>query len=135
MEIFRAVIDKHVETRYTYHETYLLDTLDTLNEKTILFDITTSLLAAIATNRDVLNIWRDEYIFLNQQFSKEDYPQEYTVLVKTVCDGLWFSNLFSFHHTDQQDERKMIHYLLDRKSTRLNSSHVAISYAVFCLNK
>src|SRR5690625_7008976 len=24
--------------------------------------------------------------------------------------------------------------LLDRKSTRLNSSHVAISYAVFCLN-
>src|SRR5437870_12598028 len=25
--------------------------------------------------------------------------------------------------------------VLDRKSTRLNSSHVAISYAVFCLNK
>src|SRR5690625_6696795 len=27
------------------------------------------------------------------------------------------------------------HYLGDRKSTRLNSSHVAISYAVFCLKK
>src|SRR5690625_6287736 len=26
-------------------------------------------------------------------------------------------------------------YQLDRKSTRLNSSHVAISYAVFCLKK
>src|SRR5690625_5460707 len=26
-------------------------------------------------------------------------------------------------------------YKLDRKSTRLNSSHVAISYAVFCLKK
>src|SRR5438874_8276608 len=26
-------------------------------------------------------------------------------------------------------------YLLDRKSTRLNSSHVEISYAVFCLKK
>src|SRR5690625_6853173 len=26
-------------------------------------------------------------------------------------------------------------YMIDRKSTRLNSSHVAISYAVFCLNK
>src|SRR5690349_22972292 len=25
--------------------------------------------------------------------------------------------------------------LVDRKSTRLNSSHVEISYAVFCLNK
>src|SRR5690625_6196022 len=27
------------------------------------------------------------------------------------------------------------HFSLDRKSTRLNSSHVAISYAVFCLKK
>src|SRR5207249_12178418 len=27
------------------------------------------------------------------------------------------------------------HYHLDRKSTRLNSSHVSISYAVFCLKK
>src|SRR5690625_1761682 len=26
-------------------------------------------------------------------------------------------------------------HLIDRKSTRLNSSHVAISYAVFCLKK
>src|SRR5439155_12836500 len=26
-------------------------------------------------------------------------------------------------------------FLIDRKSTRLNSSHVAISYAVFCLKK
>src|SRR5439155_8512735 len=29
----------------------------------------------------------------------------------------------------------LIHFLADRKSTRLNSSHVAISYAVFCLKK
>src|SRR5690625_6687987 len=28
-----------------------------------------------------------------------------------------------------------VHVTLDRKSTRLNSSHVAISYAVFCLKK
>src|SRR5690625_7078319 len=28
-----------------------------------------------------------------------------------------------------------LHTVLDRKSTRLNSSHVAISYAVFCLKK
>src|SRR5690625_6405372 len=33
------------------------------------------------------------------------------------------------------DENKQNRQLLDRKSTRLNSSHVAISYAVFCLKK
>src|SRR5437870_9306672 len=42
-----------------------------------------------------------------------------------------------------RDARTLLHRLqlrasracLDRKSTRLNSSHVAISYAVFCLKK
>src|SRR5690625_6945594 len=29
----------------------------------------------------------------------------------------------------------VISVIIDRKSTRLNSSHVAISYAVFCLKK
>src|SRR5439155_21065541 len=43
------------------------------------------------------------------------------VAVGVVCDAL-------------ADERVGQH-LRDRKSTRLNSSHVAISYAVFCLKK
>src|SRR5690606_42143684 len=33
------------------------------------------------------------------------------------------------------DEKVFIHLSIDRKSTRLNSSHVKISYAVFCLKK
>src|SRR5690625_5859837 len=32
-------------------------------------------------------------------------------------------------------EESNVHARTDRKSTRLNSSHVAISYAVFCLKK
>src|SRR5690625_3598822 len=32
-------------------------------------------------------------------------------------------------------EVALAEHLVDRKSTRLNSSHVAISYAVFCLKK
>src|SRR5690625_6811556 len=32
-------------------------------------------------------------------------------------------------------EPKILSAHIDRKSTRLNSSHVAISYAVFCLKK
>src|SRR5699024_12138131 len=31
--------------------------------------------------------------------------------------------------------RSLVHGRQDRKSTRLNSSHVSISYAVFCLKK
>src|SRR5699024_12531374 len=35
----------------------------------------------------------------------------------------------------QPDDIPQILQLIDRKSTRLNSSHVSISYAVFCLKK
>src|SRR2546430_12662353 len=37
--------------------------------------------------------------------------------------------------TGAGDEVGMAEYGLDRKSTRLNSSHSQISYAVFCLKK
>src|SRR3712207_7071140 len=33
------------------------------------------------------------------------------------------------------DDKKALEHLEDRKSTRLNSSHANISYAVFCLKK
>src|SRR5690242_21091508 len=43
------------------------------------------------------------------------------------------------HHVgkalDRVDGRVPLGHRLDRKSTRLNSSHMSISYAVFCLKK
>src|SRR3989442_1075528 len=46
----------------------------------------------------------------------------------------------SFRHTHRSqlgrsENHKQHHLFQDRKSTRLNSSHVRISYAVFCLKK
>src|SRR3712207_9284987 len=39
-------------------------------------------------------------------------------------------------HVDQREHRRRrVHDIADRKSTRLNSSHANISYAVFCLKK
>src|SRR5699024_12138031 len=36
---------------------------------------------------------------------------------------------------DRKLQEEVAEYQADRKSTRLNSSHVSISYAVFCLKK
>src|SRR5256885_2618978 len=38
-------------------------------------------------------------------------------------------------HTAAESARSLLGRLSDRKSTRLNSSHLVISYAVFCLKK
>src|SRR5690625_6811865 len=42
---------------------------------------------------------------------------------------------FAFAGIDAHPRHEARWHALDRKSTRLNSSHVAISYAVFCLKK
>src|SRR5690606_33422385 len=42
-------------------------------------------------------------------------------------------SLAAWHRSGERN--RVLRDLLDRKSTRLNSSHVKISYAVFCLKK
>src|SRR5437667_8285616 len=51
---------------------------------------------------------------------------------------------FRWRRPGREPEKKLAYFLqsksrlscaLDRKSTRLNSSHITISYAVFCLKK
>src|SRR5690625_4958885 len=46
-------------------------------------------------------------------------------------------DLTAVTHVEPSSLQRVEHYIStqDRKSTRLNSSHVAISYAVFCLKK
>src|SRR3989442_11429982 len=45
-----------------------------------------------------------------------------------------FGHIYSPSHR-QRHEKRLSSFKEDRKSTRLNSSHVRISYAVFCLKK
>src|SRR5207249_10573747 len=55
------------------------------------------------------------------------------LVFKTVADPFGKLSLFRvFGGTVKADSHL---YNVDRKSTRLNSSHVSISYAVFCLKK
>src|ERR1039457_7627476 len=46
-----------------------------------------------------------------------------------------FRSIFGLQPVHATDAQCLGHCMLDRKSTRLNSSHLVISYAVFCLNK
>src|SRR5258708_26027869 len=60
----------------------------------------------------------------------------YTTLFRSVI-GLWFEKLWAIHLMIILSALLLPFEFadLDRKSTRLNSSHQIISYAVFCLKK
>src|SRR5437660_6639434 len=57
----------------------------------------------------------------------------YTTLFRS--SDCWIFGDTLEHLKDPQPVQDRPRILKDRKSTRLNSSHVAISYAVFCLKK
>src|SRR5256885_11772528 len=57
----------------------------------------------------------------------------YLIGPKTVIRGGW--GLFSYDYYFDAGNQTGFSQPTDRKSTRLNSSHLVISYAVFCLKK
>src|SRR5690625_54519 len=65
--------------------------------------------------------------------SGKDYSLDvtYTVTSDTLVQEVESETMMD----NNFEEIELIQMPLDRKSTRLNSSHVAISYAVFCLKK
>src|SRR5699024_12364674 len=56
----------------------------------------------------------------------------YTTLFRSLLDFVVLADE-ALDHPDTPEV--LLDHLVDRKSTRLNSSHVSISYAVFCLKK
>src|SRR2546429_7197091 len=65
----------------------------------------------------------------------------YTTLFRSQRNDNFEINLFVrsgsgiVDHRFDADSVALLHVITDRKSTRLNSSHGYISYAVFCLKK
>src|SRR5690625_4619638 len=84
-------------------------------------------------------------IFLTKDHSLYTISEDESYYLMPWIDGKTstieqlYRSIGKVHKKKQQfqsvDYDKMVHHFKDRKSTRLNSSHVAISYAVFCLKK
>src|SRR5690606_41842456 len=69
-------------------------------------------------------------------FKTLDNELQLKVRLNNQTSNQLLSDLMNFGEvTHFVEEIPSINDILDRKSTRLNSSHVKISYAVFCLKK
>src|SRR5690625_6676081 len=72
----------------------------------------------------IINFKPDPEIFT------ETIEFDYDILKNRLRELAFLNRQLTITLEDKREENKK-----DRKSTRLNSSHVAISYAVFCLKK
>src|SRR5437879_10575060 len=67
-----------------------------------------------------------------------EYDSKHPVTLNGVITRVLWINPHTFWYVDTRDAKGNVkHWQVegDRKSTRLNSSHRCISYAVFCLKK
>src|SRR5699024_12554595 len=78
-------------------------------------------------------LFNGENVFIKIPYSKLKFQREleaYEILKEQVS----IPNLLAYWSGDEEYPGAfLLSELKDRKSTRLNSSHVSISYAVFCL--
>src|ERR1039458_10573734 len=77
---------------------------------------------------DLFPTWHDLLLFLMIRRPPRSTLFPYTTLFRSDGADLGFGNAVGAAEVDAPEGP-------DRKSTRLNSSHLGISYAVFCLKK
>src|SRR5690348_17655247 len=68
--------------------------------------------------------------YLDDQLALIELVERYYIMTEAWYLGSWLAHSYCEYN---QDSIKCLSQ--DRKSTRLNSSHPSISYAVFCLKK
>src|SRR5207249_1630021 len=90
----------------------------------------------INTLRGNINWMRAREALCRSDVLGEDLAKVFPVTREGLSDSATFDNVLEFL---VMSGRSLPHAILmmipERKSTRLNSSHVSISYAVFCLKK
>src|SRR5690606_40444524 len=74
-------------------------------------------------------------ILLGQGVEIKETPKEYLNHIVETWNVDSNKIVYISNETSMVDLAQNLHNSVDRKSTRLNSSHVKISYAVFCLKK
>src|SRR5258705_6246596 len=65
--------------------------------------------------------------------SRDHFPESPSIWLKDVA--AYLNHLLPYEAEDPVFSNRTLGKNGDRKSTRLNSSHLGISYAVFCLTK
>src|SRR5690606_39617555 len=72
---------------------------------------------------------------MNRTYTREWYIDRINAIRRIVPNCGISTDIISGFCTETEQDHEDTLSIIDRKSTRLNSSHVKISYAVFCLKK
>lgn len=111
LERFRNSIKLEMEVGKNYVEAYAEATLNDLFHSEYL-GIDASVLAASENHITVLEKWNDECNRFTEELKKEGIPFELGMSLRLACDGLWYSKMFGIGELNEEEQRRIISFLL-----------------------
>ncbi|SFM12041.1 TetR/AcrR family transcriptional regulator [Salibacterium qingdaonense] len=107
---FAGSIENAYEQEPSYNKAYLKGSMKELNSSDLL-NVSNSLLAAIATNPELIQPWNEAYKEMDEKMKQDGVSDELASVVRLVSDGLWFANMFDLQPLSEQEQDHIKHYL------------------------
>ncbi|SFP90981.1 TetR/AcrR family transcriptional regulator [Salibacterium halotolerans] len=103
---FTESIDQANDQEPSYNKAYLKGSIEELNAPKML-NVSNSLLAAIATNPELIQPWRQSYEEMDEKMKQEGISEELSSIIRLVSDGLWFANMFDLQPLSKQEQENV----------------------------
>ncbi|SCW80531.1 transcriptional regulator, TetR family [Paenibacillus tianmuensis] len=107
----KALMDEEMKSGKGYTLAYLnVAALPT--DPLCTWSLATSVLAgSTSESREVLSMWETEYQTFLEKSASENIPPELALVIRLVCDGLCFSDLFNLAPVSPSDRKQIVQFL------------------------
>ncbi|WP_026701995.1 TetR/AcrR family transcriptional regulator [Salibacterium aidingense] len=109
---FTRSIEDAYRQESSYNKAYLDGSLKELNGPDVL-NVSTSLLAAAATNRELIQPWNEKYQDMDAKMKQDGVSDELAQIVRLVSDGLWFANMFDLLPLSEEKQKNIKTYIFE----------------------
>ncbi|MCY8522905.1 TetR/AcrR family transcriptional regulator [Bacillus atrophaeus] len=113
---FQNLLDHHQENlqsdKAVFVKSFVLATLDDLELQNTV-QLCTSMLATMSFNEELLKPWRTFYTEFKKKADEEISDPATSHLIRLVCDGIWFSEMFQLEPLQQKEKALLLKRLMN----------------------
>ncbi|WP_161601578.1 TetR/AcrR family transcriptional regulator [Paenibacillus luteus] len=113
MDETKSLIDEEIKSGKSYTLAYL-NVAAMPTDPPCTWSLETSVLAGSTTgSRDILSEWETVYKTFREKSDSENITPELAMVIRLVCDGLCFSDLFKLDPLTPHERKSVIQFLTD----------------------
>ena len=107
LHVFQELIREDYQQTGSHVQSYVNATFRQMSDPDDLC-VDASLLAAAANYKELLSIWESEYRLFRTKANEEKVSFETGMIVRLVCDGLLFSQMFQLDPLSEEERERLL---------------------------